>query len=50
MITLSIGIACRAMGSGEFIDEVLRRADQALYEVKRAGQANWRVSRPESVP
>ena len=49
-ITLSIGIACRRAGGGEFMDEVIRRADQAMYEVKRAGRGHWRVARSEAVP
>jgi diguanylate cyclase (GGDEF)-like protein/PAS domain S-box-containing protein len=49
-VTLSIGIACRQAGSGEFMDETIRRADQAMYEVKRAGRGHWRVARAESVP
>lgn len=49
-ITLSVGIACRSAGSGEFMDEVIRRADRAMYEVKRAGRGHWRVARSEPVP
>ena len=49
-VTLSIGIACRRAGGGEFMDEVIRRADQAMYDVKRAGRGHWRVARSESVP
>ena len=49
-VTLSVGIACRRAGSGEFMDEVIRRADQAMYEVKRTGRGHWRVSHSLSVP
>jgi len=49
-ISLSVGIASRQAGSGELMDEVIRRADQAMYEVKRSGRGHWRVSQPESVP
>jgi diguanylate cyclase (GGDEF)-like protein len=43
-LTMSIGIACRTVGSFEPIESVLRRADAAMYEVKRSGRAHWRVS------
>ncbi len=38
-ITASVGVACVAgeLGDGELIDEVLRRADRAMYEAKRQG-------------
>ena len=47
-LTMSIGIATRRPGSGEEIDAVLRRADLAMYEVKRAGRAHWRVARDDA--
>jgi len=40
----SIGIATRAVGSKEPIEELMRRADEAMYEVKRGGRGHWRVS------
>lgn len=43
-MTMSIGIACRRPGGGETLDSLLQRADQAMYEVKRAGCGHWRVS------
>lgn len=49
-LTMSIGIACRQPGTGEELDDVIQRADQAMYEVKRAGGGHWRVSNPERVP
>lgn len=42
--TISIGIATRVAGSDEPIDSLLRRADLAMYEVKRTGRGHWRVS------
>ncbi len=45
---MSIGIATRWPGQGEEIDALIHRADQAMYEVKRAGRGHWRVSRPEA--
>jgi diguanylate cyclase (GGDEF)-like protein len=38
----SIGIATRH--SGEEVDSVIRRADLAMYQVKRDGRGNWRVA------
>jgi diguanylate cyclase (GGDEF)-like protein len=41
---MSIGIATREAGSDEAIDSLMRRADKAMYEVKRAGRGHWRVA------
>src|SRR3954452_21822053 len=41
---LSIGIARRKPGSQENIEDLMRRADMAMYGVKRAGRNHWRVS------
>lgn len=41
---VSVGIATRRPGSHETIDELTRRADLAMYEVKRSGRRHWRVS------
>ena len=43
-MTMSIGIACRRPGDAETLDSLLQRANQAMYEVKRAGRGHWRVS------
>jgi diguanylate cyclase (GGDEF)-like protein/PAS domain S-box-containing protein len=43
-VGLSIGIATRLSGSTESIEELIKRADQAMYEVKRNGRGSWRVS------
>ena len=48
-LTMSIGIAARWPGQGEDIDSLIHRADQVMYQVKRAGRAHWRVSRIERV-
>ena len=41
---VSVGIAMRAAGSSESIESLTRRADMAMYEVKRGGRRHWRVS------
>ena len=46
-LTMSIGIACRQPGGGEELDDVIQRADRAMYDVKRNGRGHWRVSHPE---
>jgi diguanylate cyclase (GGDEF)-like protein len=46
-LTMSIGIATRRPGSGEPVDNMLRRADRAMYEVKRTGRGHWRVAAGE---
>lgn len=47
--SLSIGIATREASNGEPIDSLLRRADLAMYEVKRSGRGHWRVASEEPV-
>ena len=47
-ISMSIGIASRPSGSGETIESVMRRADMAMYAVKRGGRGHWRVSHETS--
>jgi diguanylate cyclase (GGDEF)-like protein len=41
---VSVGIAMRRSGSRESIEALTRRADLAMYEVKRTGGRHWRVS------
>jgi diguanylate cyclase (GGDEF)-like protein len=43
-LSMSIGIASRPAGSNESIENVMRRADVAMYAVKRGGRGHWRVS------
>lgn len=45
---VSVGIAMRQAGSDEGIDSLMRRADSAMYEVKRTGGRHWRVSLAET--
>lgn len=42
-ITMSVGIASRDGRMDEGLDSLMRRADRAMYEVKRTGRGNWRV-------
>jgi diguanylate cyclase (GGDEF)-like protein len=46
--TVSIGIVTREAGSDEPLDELLRRADQAMYLVKHSGGGHWRVNSQDS--
>lgn len=46
-VTTSIGIACRQAGGGEDLDGLMRRADEAMQDVKRNGRGHWRVSHPD---
>ena len=41
---VSVGIATRRPGSRELVEDLTRRADMAMYEVKRSGRHHWRVS------
>ena len=43
-MSMSIGIASRDPNGDETLDSLIRRADIAMYEVKRAGRGHWRVS------
>ena len=47
-VTLSIGIATRAVCADEDIDGLIRRADEAMYDAKRNGRGHWRVSMLEA--
>ncbi len=49
-LSTSIGIASRNPHVSESLEEVMRRADQAMYEVKRAGRGHWRVSHDPLLP
>jgi len=48
-LSLSIGIASRSPGSHEPVESLMRRADAAMYEVKRQGRGHWRVAPEEAV-
>jgi diguanylate cyclase (GGDEF)-like protein len=49
-LTTSIGIASRNPHVSESLEEIMRRADSAMYEVKRSGRGHWRVSRDPMIP
>ncbi len=41
---VSVSIATRRAGSQESIEDLIQRADLAMYQVKRGGRRHWRVS------
>ena len=43
-VGMSIGIAMRDADADETLDQVLQRADQTMYQVKRNGRGHWLVS------
>ncbi len=43
-LSMSIGIAAREPGYAEAIAEVMRRADEVMYQVKRSGGGHWRTA------
>ncbi|MGH7160359.1 MAG: diguanylate cyclase [Acetobacteraceae bacterium] len=45
-LTVSIGIATRDADSSDGVQELMRRADAAMYAVKRGGRDHWRVAHP----
>ena len=47
-LTMSIGIATRLACGAEDIEALMRRADAAMYEVKRGGRGHWLVARNEA--
>ena len=49
-VSTSIGIAARHPRGAETLEEVMRRADSVMYDVKRAGRAHWRVARDPLLP
>lgn len=44
---MSIGIATREPGTAEALEDLMGRADSAMYAVKHNGRGHWRVSHPE---
>jgi GGDEF domain-containing protein len=41
---LSVGVAVHVPGSGESTSELLDRADQAMYTVKKSGKGSYTVA------
>ncbi|MGE4278596.1 MAG: diguanylate cyclase [Magnetospirillum sp.] len=41
---MSLGVAVHAGESGETLEELIARADKAMYEVKRDGKGHWRLA------
>jgi diguanylate cyclase (GGDEF)-like protein/PAS domain S-box-containing protein len=48
LVTASVGVATRLPGSSDTLDELLHRADRALYKAKQAGKNCVRVSNGSS--
>jgi diguanylate cyclase (GGDEF)-like protein len=49
-IGTSIGISLTTGQAGDDVGELLRRADQAMYEAKRDAGSGWRVHLDEPLP
>jgi diguanylate cyclase (GGDEF)-like protein/PAS domain S-box-containing protein len=48
-LAISLGVAVHAGASAESLDEMIARADKAMYEVKRDGKGHWRMAPPPKV-
>lgn len=47
-LTLSMGVAVHRPGRPETLDDLLQRADEAMYGVKHDGKCDFRLARPPS--
>ena len=47
-LSMSIGIACRRAGDPDDLELVMRRADSAMYDVKRNGRGHWKVAHDDT--
>jgi diguanylate cyclase (GGDEF)-like protein/PAS domain S-box-containing protein len=43
-LRISLGVAVHAGGDGESLDDLVARADRAMYQVKRDGKGDWRLA------
>jgi diguanylate cyclase (GGDEF)-like protein len=48
-LNMSLGLAVHGGPSHESLDELVARADKAMYEVKRDGKGAWRMAPPPEV-
>ena len=48
-LSVSLGIAVVAPGSGESLEDLMARADQAMYMAKHGGRARFEVAAPPPV-
>jgi len=47
---MSLGVAVHGGPSSESLDELIARADKAMYQVKRDGKGDWRLAPPPKTP
>ncbi len=45
---MSLGVAVHDGGDGECLEDLIARADKAMYEVKRDGKGDWRLAPPDT--
>ncbi|CAA7611516.1 diguanylate cyclase domain-containing protein [Magnetospirillum sp. UT-4] len=45
-LAISLGVAVHGGPSGESLDDLVARADKAMYTVKREGKGSWRLAPP----
>ncbi len=45
-LAMSLGLAVHEGGGPETLEELIARADKAMYEVKRDGKGAWRLAQP----
>ena len=45
---MSLGVAVYQAKSGETLEELINRADDAMYDVKNHGKGSWRMAEPHA--